>query len=517
RTPRSLLRRSSGAAALVTAAGLALLGATQASAGTTATGQVTTGVAAASLTGSAAGWTGYGATVAYNAAGHAAPGSVAVTAGGTWTGGVSPQFAVTAGARYTATGWAKAATAAHSVGLALRFRNAQGVVLDAGTQIAQGLTDSTTAWTQLAPVVGFAPAGAVKAEIVALDFDGAKGDVQLFDDFGVQATTGTAVKLAAPLTTRGNAVYDANGKKVTFRGIDVDGLQYPATGKVSTTEISAARSWGANFVRIPLAENPVLPGDCSYDAGYLGKVDALVQAATSQGMVALLDLHTNAVKACAAPAQQAMPDAKAVTFWQTVAGRYKSNPLVAFDLYNEPHDVTDAVWRNGGTVTSGGVTYTAPGMQQLYATVRGTGATNLIVASGPNWASSFPTQAPLTGATNLIYGVHAYTCPSATPAQGGSCNPGPGGVLDASTILNRFSAASASVPVMLTEFGWPDAYDGRYVASVIDSVTARGWVGWDVYAFDNSTAGRFNLVKDTSATPDPSPAGMAVMTRMAAG
>ncbi|MCW2743537.1 MAG: hypothetical protein JWM48_87, partial [Mycobacterium sp.] len=72
RTPRSLLRRSSGAAALVTAAGLALLGATQASAGTTATGQVTTGVAAASLTGSAAGWTGYGATVAYNAAGHAA-------------------------------------------------------------------------------------------------------------------------------------------------------------------------------------------------------------------------------------------------------------------------------------------------------------------------------------------------------------------------------------------------------------------------------------------------------------
>ncbi|MCW2693076.1 MAG: cellulose-binding family, partial [Mycobacterium sp.] len=461
RTPRSLLRRSSGAAALVTAAGLALLGATQASAGTTATGQVTTGVAAASLTGSAAGWTGYGATVAYNAAGHAAAGSVAVTAGGTWTGGVSPQFAVTAGNRYSATAWAKAATTAHSVGLALRFRTSAGAVIDAGTQIGQGLTDSTTAWTQLAPVVGFAPAGAVKAEVVVMDFDGPKGDVHLFDDLSVRATTGTAAKLVGPLTTRGTAVYDATGAKVTFRGIDVDGLQYPATAKVTTKDITAARAWGANLVRIPLAENPVIPGDCAYDPTYLTKVDTLVQAATSAGIVALLDLHTNAVTACAAPAQQAMPDPKAVPFWQTVAGRYKTNPLVAFDLYNEPHDITDTVWRNGGTVTSGGVTYTAPGLQQLYTTVRATGATNLITASGPNWASSFPTTAPLTGTTNLIYGVHVYTCMTNTPANGGRCNPGPAGVLDPSGILNRFTTAQTTVPLMVTEFGWPDTYDGR--------------------------------------------------------
>ncbi|MCW2693720.1 MAG: cellulose-binding family, partial [Mycobacterium sp.] len=485
RTTRSVLRRRPGAAALVIAAGLALLGATQASAGTTAAGQVTTGSVlaanAATLSGSAAGWTGYGATVGYNPAGHAAPGSLAVTSGGAWTGGVSPQFAVTPGTRYTATGWARSAAplapvtvltslgsalrvravAPHAVGLALRFRNGAGSLIGTGTQIGQGLTDSTTAWTQLAPVVGFAPAGAVKAEVLFLTLDAPKGETHLFDDLSVRATTGTAAKLVGPLTTRGTAVYDATGAKVTFRGIDIDGLQYPATAKVTTKDITAARSWGANLVRIPLAENPVIPGDCAYDATYLTKVDALVHAATSAGMVALLDLHTNAVRACAAPAQQAMPDPKAVTFWQTVAARYKTNPLVAFDLYNEPHDITDTVWRNGGTVTRGGVTYTAPGLQQLYTTVRGTGATNLITASGPNWASSFPTQAPLTGTTNLIYGVHVYTCMTNTPANGGSCNPGPAGVLDPSGILNRFTTAQTTVPLMVTEFGWPDTYDGR--------------------------------------------------------
>ena len=111
-------------------------------------------------------------------------------------------------------------------------------------------------------------------------------------------------------------------------------------------------------------------------------------------MFIMLDLHTNALTACAAPTQQDMPDAKAVTVWTTLANRYKSNPLVGFDLYNEPHDVSDTVWHSGGTVTSSGVTYQAVGMQTLYNTVRATGATNLVFASGTNWATAFPGDRP---------------------------------------------------------------------------------------------------------------------------
>ena len=230
-------------------------------------------------------------------------------------------------------------------------------------------------------------------------------------------------------------------------------------------------------------------------------------------MVALLDLHTNALVPCAKPTQQAMPDQRSVDFWTTVATRYKSNPNVAFDLYNEPHNATDTVWRDGGTVTSSGVTYVATGMQKLYDTVRATGAGNLVFASGNNWASTFP-SAPLTHTKNLVYGVHAYTCPSGTPQSGATCNPGPNGVLDPNGILDRFNTASTQYPLVVTEFGYPDTNDGRYIANLTASVAARHWSGWTVFAFTGNTTGLWNLVKDTGPVYDPSIAGMAVVNAL---
>jgi len=44
--------------------------------------------------------------------------------------------------------------------------------------------------------------------------------------------------------------------------------------------------------------------------------------------------------------------------------------------------------------------------------------------------------------------------------------------------------------------------------------TRDGWLGWDVYAFDGSNSGMFDLVKDTGPLNDPAPSGMAVMMAM---
>ena len=329
------------------------------------------------------------------------------------------------------------------------------------------------------------------------------------------APPASPTKIVGPLKTQGTNVLDGLGRVVHFRGVDIDGLQYSNTANVTPSEVSVAQAWGANFVRLPLAENYLMPGDCSYDSTYLSKVDAMVNAATSQGVFIMLDLHTNALTACAAPAQQDMPDANAVTVWTTLANRYKSNPLVGFDLYNEPHDVSDAVWHNGGTVTSSGVTYQAVGMQTLYNTVRATGATNLVFASGSNWATSFPTTAPLTGTSNLIYAAHAYTCPTGLPSSGASCSTGPDGTIyDPSGLLSHFAAIGQTAPVMVTEFGFPDKNDGRYITNVENYAASQGWVGWDVYAFDGSTGGLFDLWKNTGSLIEPTASGMAVMTGM---
>ena len=463
------------------------------------------------------GWTAYGNAVTQQVSniGHAALGALAVSSAGPWTGASSPVFSVTPGERYTATSWMLAGSAAHSVGLALRFFDAQGNQISAGNQIGQGLASSTTSWTSTMPVVGFAPANAATGQVVFLDYDGPAGDVQILDDLNVTRTTGAAAPIAAPLTTSGNHVLDRYGRVVTLRGVVVDGLEITQWAQVSTRDIDEAHAWGANFVRIPLSQDFVLPNACGYDtSGYLPRVDALVNEATSLHMVSLLDLHTNAEVPCTAPTQQKMADQRSVDFWKLIAARYKNNPYVAFDLYNEPHDITDSVWRNGGAVTSSGVTYVAAGMQTLYNAVRATGAKNLVVASGNNWANDYPALAPLTGTNNLIYGVHAYTCPTGTPETGHTCYAGPTGVYDPNGILNRWAAIGAKVPVMLTEFGYPDTNDGRYIANATASVASRGWAGWSVYAFTGNNNGLWNLIKDTSSLNDPSIAGMAVVNAL---
>jgi hypothetical protein len=225
-------------------------------------------------------------------------------------------------------------------------------------------------------------------------------------------------------------------------------------------------------------------------------------------MVAMLDLHFNAIVPCSKPGLQEMADApKAMTFWRQVADRYKDNPLVAFDLYNEPNNISNAVWRDGGSANHAGVPFAAAGMQQLYDAVRGTGAKNLVFLSGNHWGNEFPSTAPLAG-YNVVYAVHAYTCPGLLPP--GCGNPAP---YDPSSILEPWVAVSTKVPVMITEFGWPDRNDGRYIANVIRFADAHGW-GWTAFAWDGSTSGQFDMLADVGpgASYEPTPAGMVVIT-----
>jgi hypothetical protein len=235
-------------------------------------------------------------------------------------------------------------------------------------------------------------------------------------------------------------------------------------------------------------------------------------------MVILLDLHSNAITPCGDYSRQKqMPDSQSVAFWQFVADRYKSNPLVAFDLYNEPHDVTGTVWRDGGTVTTSVGDYQTPGMQALYDTVRSTGANNLVFVSGNGYATWYPQGYELKNTKNTVWAVHDYTCPTGAPEEGNACFPGPGGVLDPSTVLDRWATVGQTSPVMVTEFGYPDRSKGDYVTNVNAYAANHGWVGWNVFVFDNTTTSDFDLVKDVGPTWNPAQSGMGVMTAIFAG
>ena len=371
----------------------------------------------------------------------------------------------------------------------------------------QGLFDNTSGWYDTYDAIAIAPPGTAYAMLV-LTIDGAAAhETHYIDNAELAEYPGSSASIAGPLHTSGTRVLDAHGHTVVLRGFTRTGLEGADAAAPTADDIAHAKQWGANIIRLPLGEQFWLSSSCYHRASYPSQVDNAVRMVTGLGMVALLDLHWNSLTSCGSYGQQPMADYPgAINFWKQVASRYKNNPLVAFDLYNEPHNITDIVWRYGGKVSWQGQTYQAAGMQQMYDAVRSTGAKNLVIMSGNSWGNLWPNTAPAAG-SNIVYGIHAYTCALKPPP---SCtNDAP---YDPSQFFQFWSTASQSVPIAVTEFGWPNPADGRYLTAVIRYAAAHGW-GWTAFTWGSETWGPFSFLATAGAgsTYAPRPSGEAVL------
>jgi hypothetical protein len=161
---------------------------------------------------------------------------------------------------------------------------------------------------------------------------------------------------------------------------------------------SAISTWKSNCLRIPLNQDfwfgysdgnsaSATTQNTTYQNKYRTFIDNVVAAASAKNAYVELDLHWSGNGnwgSSVSAKQQNMPDDHSTNFWQDVATRYKNNPAVLFDLYNEPKDDSWAIWKNGGQSSSG---FHTPGFQSLVNTIRTTvGANNIIVAGGLGWA-----------------------------------------------------------------------------------------------------------------------------------
>lgn len=479
------------------------------------TGQHTSGNlltgSASTFSRSATGWSPSGAVLTWTRRfGHRARGALNIAATRSPGGALSPAFGVRPGARYAAAAWIRSVGARGLAAPALEFFDASGARIDAGTQIGQGLSTRRT-WTHLLPAVGFAPSSARTARVVLL---GVPGRAVTVDDVSVTETTGTAAPLAGPLSTSNSSILDATGRQVRLRGIQIEGLNSSPVQSTSalTQEISVAHAWGANMIRLPLNADRLRQGSCRYDAGYLDEIRQLVAAATVRGMYTELTLETFTVGACGQWHLPTMPDRQSVGFWTTIASEFRTNPLVGFSLFNEPHDITGRIWRDGGVVTYAGVRYRAVGMQTLYDAVRRTGANNLVFVSGVNWSTDWPFGYSIANARNVVFTPHIYTCPNGLPRPGVIChNVGPHGLDDPSVLLHRFAPVGQLGPVLIDEFGFPDPRDGVFSRNTISGIQSRGWAGWTAFAFDGTTTGMFDLVRNIGPVENPTASGMAAM------
>jgi endoglucanase len=327
------------------------------------------------------------------------------------------------------------------------------------------------------------------------------------------STSTPSAGIASPLTVSGNQILDANGRPVVLRGLARAWLNFKtyigADSRLDDANFDTMKSWGANIVRIYLGQQFWLSNECEYVNYFPRKVDQVVDMITSRGMVALLDLNWNTRNPCLQSKSQKMADSGSIQFWREVADRYKGNPLVAFDLYNEPHGITWQVWRDGGQVVDNDLTWTAAGMQQMYDAVRATGAHNLVFVSGNGWANTPPSGGALLTGDNIVYATHWYTCPAAPPptcTAADPYNPAPPGKR-----LNAWLPLLASHPVVITEFGWPDSNDGTYNKNVIDWAASHK-VGWIAYHWGIGNGTKhldFGLLTDWD-TWTPTPAGAPV-------
>jgi endoglucanase len=489
---------------------------------TTSSGNLLTGDAA-TFSGSSGAWTGIDSTlswvVAPSTTGH---GSLQMTATTTsWVQAWSPFPPVgsgtpaAAGQKFAGRASVYESGGPEPMSAGLTFLSPSDAIV--GSVLGQVVTPVTGTWVQLPEVAAVAPSSAAWVVVGVVEYGASVGQVTDIESPVLSALGPGSPAVVGPLHTSGNQVVQADGKPVVLQGVVLEGLENSGTladTDVSQDAVRQAKVWGANFVRVPLGEQFWLSSNCDYVPSYQYSVDQVVKWITSLGMVALLDLHTNTVNGCEPGTEHNMADeAQSPEFWSQVAGRYgdpsspEYNPLVAFDLYNEPHDISDTTWLLGGPTTDyyGGQTYVAAGMQQLYDSVRAAGSQNLVFISGNNWANT-PPSVLVTG-TNIVYAVHYYTCTESPPPSCSNANP-----YDPSQDLDLWLALSASQPVAVTEFGWPGQGDGTYMANVVAYAQDHGW-GWSAFAWMEQP-NTFGFIFEKwlpDGTAEPAPSGVAIL------
>lgn len=366
------------------------------------------------------------------------------------------------------------------------------------------------------------------------------------------ATTPPPGSSALSIKVSGDHLVDASGATIQLRGADVSGLEFTAIQGWSASDPwggqkpnwQALKSWKLNAVRIPLNEASWL-GLTTYDwptgsqtAGvprnadpgnnYRQTVTDAVNAAVAAGMYVILDLHLNSPDAnvpgvsgkvpTSPTAQNVMADADhSVDFWTSVAGTFKGNPAVIFDLFNEPHmdgfvgvsGFRDAsAWvalRDGGTatqfVTNSVVVsqnFQTVGMQALLNAVRSTGATNVVMAAGISWAqdtSQWTTYAPQDPIKQLAASWHAY------PGTSGSAATLPGYGADNYTWATAIHAAG--FPVIVGETGDQSANGTATAPFMVNFLPWLDQTGTSVLGWSwNAWGGADNdLIKDVNGTP----------------
>jgi len=170
-----------------------------------------------------------------------------------------------------------------------------------------------------------------------------------------------------------------------FTGVNIAGAEFASKkipGRPGTDYFYPSRATidhfadkGMNTIRIPFLwerMQPTLKSDL--DAGELGRLDAVVAAATSRGMHVVLDVHNYAAYLRQPIGSAEVPIDALADLWSRLSRHFKNNGSVIFGLMNEPKGLPTETWLAAAN--------------PAIAAIRKTGAKNLVLVPGNGWTGA---------------------------------------------------------------------------------------------------------------------------------
>jgi len=323
--------------------------------------------------------------------------------------------------------------------------------------------------------------------------------------FGYEAVATDPIKAASTLQSVSvikNQIVDQDGKPLRLLGVNKSGTEYACfqgwgifDGDFDSKTVKAMKSWGINTVRIPLnsacwleraQKNNRFTG--SY---YKSAIIESVKLLSSQGMIAILDLHWNPTRDGKMIAStQSAPNLDAVVFWRSVAIELRNQKNVIFDLFNEPQGIDWKCWRNGCILRNG---TKSTGMQNLIEAIRRTGSKSPIIFEGNQTATDFSgwgTYRLIDPLNQLIASNHNYQ-----------------GMTGSNTFDSwnaKYLPISKELPLVTGELGQPDCkhdYVDKYMDwADANGISYLGWT-WNVTSKSWPCVEKHSLISDSSGTP----------------
>lgn len=222
----------------------------------------------------------------------------------------------------------------------------------------------------------------------------------------------------------GNQILGPNGDPLILKGVNIACPFHLDTKPQERPDVSAAKiaqsavNLGAKIIRLPIEQSTDGWNKIGGQAYFERHLDPLVKELTAQGIYVILDFHEildwsgSALKACQ-------------KFWEFLAPKYAQNPLVIYEIFNEP--INPDSWAR----------FKRELAMPIVGQIRQVAPKNLILVGAPGWSSHHQdTHKDLIEGENIAYAGHFYS------------NQWP------QKIKDRIGELIKVAPVVITEFGW---------------------------------------------------------------